>query len=284
MDSSIWVATITGFPAKRQRRMISFWRPGTSSGASSTPRSPRATMKPSALSTISERWFSAAGFSILAMIAARPAIRRRPSAMSSGRWTKDIATQSTPRSRPNCRSRRSFSVRGEMFMTTPGRLTPLWSFRVPPVTISVSAKSRPSLVTRRRSLPSSSRISASVARASKISGCGRGARSAPPGAGSRSRRKCAPGAKLASPPTSSPTRSFGPCRSRRTPIGWSSSRSRLRITSRRARWSSCVPWLKFRRNTSAPASTRARMVLASEEEGPRVATILALRIRRMRKD
>ena len=48
------------------------------------------------------------------MIAARPAIRRRPSAMSSGRCTKDSATQSTPRSRPNCRSRRSFSVSGEI--------------------------------------------------------------------------------------------------------------------------------------------------------------------------
>ena len=47
MDSSIWVATITGTPRWRAARMIIFWATGTSSGSSSTPRSPRATMTPS---------------------------------------------------------------------------------------------------------------------------------------------------------------------------------------------------------------------------------------------
>jgi hypothetical protein len=45
-------------------------------------------------------------------------------ATSSGRCTKDSATQSTPSFRPNSRSRRSFSVRADRGSTTPGTLTP----------------------------------------------------------------------------------------------------------------------------------------------------------------
>ena len=44
IDSSIWVATTTGFPAWRAAATIRFWSGGTSSGGSSTPRSPRATI------------------------------------------------------------------------------------------------------------------------------------------------------------------------------------------------------------------------------------------------
>ena len=61
----------------------------------------------------SSRWASAAGFSILTMIAARLPISRRASATSSGRWTKESAIQSAPMSRPNWRSARSLSVSGD---------------------------------------------------------------------------------------------------------------------------------------------------------------------------
>ena len=44
IDSSIWVATITGTLASRAWRMTSFWMIGTSSSGTSTPRSPRATI------------------------------------------------------------------------------------------------------------------------------------------------------------------------------------------------------------------------------------------------
>lgn len=67
MDSSIWVAVITGFPAAMHRRMRRFWTMGTSSRGISTPRSPRATMIPSASSRISSNRATAEGFSILAM-------------------------------------------------------------------------------------------------------------------------------------------------------------------------------------------------------------------------
>ena len=44
IDSSIWVATITGMPRWRAARTMVFCTTGTSSGSSSTPRSPRATI------------------------------------------------------------------------------------------------------------------------------------------------------------------------------------------------------------------------------------------------
>ncbi len=47
MELSIWVATMTGLPSLRQRATIRFCSMGTLSAASSTARSPRATMMPS---------------------------------------------------------------------------------------------------------------------------------------------------------------------------------------------------------------------------------------------
>ena len=54
-----------------------------------------------------------------------------------------------------------------------------------------------------------------------------------------------------------------------------------RIAACTWRWSSWVPWLKFSRNTSAPARNSARIRSGDELAGPRVATILAWRWRRM---
>ena len=52
MLSSIWVAVMTTLPAPFAISMMRFWRVGTSSVESSTPRSPRATITPSAASRI----------------------------------------------------------------------------------------------------------------------------------------------------------------------------------------------------------------------------------------
>ncbi|BAE50358.1 hypothetical protein amb1554 [Paramagnetospirillum magneticum AMB-1] len=49
----------------------------------------------------------------------------------------------------------------------------------------------------------------------------------------------------------------------------------------RSLWSSWLPWLKFRRKTSAPAMKRLSMASGVELAGPRVAMIFALRARRM---
>ena len=56
MESSICVAVMTGLQAALHLRMISFWMVGHTSGATSTPRSPRATMMPSDSFRISSKW------------------------------------------------------------------------------------------------------------------------------------------------------------------------------------------------------------------------------------
>ena len=88
MLSSICVATTTGIPRSRAARTMRFCASGTSSGGSSTPKSPRATMTASLRSRIASRLSSACGFSILVMIQARPAAISFASATSSARCTK----------------------------------------------------------------------------------------------------------------------------------------------------------------------------------------------------
>ena len=85
IDSSICVATTTGLPARRVRRVICFCTPGTFSSGISTPRSPRATISASTRSRISPSRVTACGFSIFAITAARPRVIFLASAMSSGR-------------------------------------------------------------------------------------------------------------------------------------------------------------------------------------------------------
>ena len=67
IDSSICVAVITILPRRLVSSMIRFCHSGTFSGPSSTPRSPRATMMPSAASMMSPSRSSACGFSIFAI-------------------------------------------------------------------------------------------------------------------------------------------------------------------------------------------------------------------------
>ena len=67
IDSSIWVATMTGLALRRAFSTTRFCRNGTSSSGHSTPRSPRATMNPSKAFTISLRLSIACGFSIFAI-------------------------------------------------------------------------------------------------------------------------------------------------------------------------------------------------------------------------
>mmetsp|Transcript_34685 Transcript_34685/g.78286 ORF Transcript_34685/g.78286 Transcript_34685/m.78286 type:complete len:248 (+) Transcript_34685:547-1290(+) len=141
MDSSICVATTTGLPILLHSSMILLWIIGTSSGAHSTPKSPRATMQASEAATTSGRLFTAAGFSILAMMLARLPTSPRSSCMSSARCTKLSATQSTFMSSAAMRSVRSFGVRGEMGRTMDGVLTPLRSDSRPPTSTSHSTRS-----------------------------------------------------------------------------------------------------------------------------------------------
>ena len=141
IDSSIWVATMTGLAARRARAIARFCTRGTSSSGSSTPRSPRATMMPSKASTISARWSTACGFSILASTGSRT-----PSSSMIRR------TSSTSAARPHERQRDQVGLQAQRpaqvldvllrqrrhaDTATPGRLMPLWSETRPPSTTRV---------------------------------------------------------------------------------------------------------------------------------------------------
>ena len=96
IDSSIWVAVMTGLPNRLQREIISFCSSGTRSGGISTPKSPRATIMPSACCIIDSTLRKPSSFSILAItrIWLPPACSRNRliSTMSSARWINDAAT------------------------------------------------------------------------------------------------------------------------------------------------------------------------------------------------
>ncbi len=92
MDSSIWVAVMTGRRRWMASRISRFCTSGTSSNGSSTPRSPRATMTASHASMMRSASLSAVSFSIFAIT--RTPLGRRPlsCSRSSGRRTNDSAT------------------------------------------------------------------------------------------------------------------------------------------------------------------------------------------------
>ena len=199
--------------------MIWRWIVGTFSGAISTPRSPRATITASERATISSSRSTAARLLELGHEQDRPPASARTSSRSSGRCTNDSATQSTPSGTAKARSTRSFSVRAETGSTAPTTLTPLRSDRVPPTSTLAVASLALAASTSSRTLPSSTSSWTPGASAAKISGCGSGTRSGPPGVGSRSKRTRSPTASAMGPAASRPTRSLGPCRSARMPIG-----------------------------------------------------------------
>ena len=93
---------------------------------------------------------------------------------------------------------------------------------------------------------------------------------------STKRRACS---SCTPPPSNVPSRSFGPCRSTRMPIGrpWRSSMRADRLTSSRMRV--CGVWLMLMRKTSAPAMNSRSIMAGSDEAGPSVATILVRRWR-----
>ena len=135
MESSICVAVITGLPSKLHFLMSSFCIIGTVSGAISTPRSPRATIRPSEIFRISSMLSIPSWFSILGIILMySPSCDSSISRISSTSWarlTKLAAIKSTPCSMPNFTSSLSFSVKPGSFTLTPGTLTPFLFFKRP---------------------------------------------------------------------------------------------------------------------------------------------------------
>ena len=104
IDSSIWVATMTGLFRSRAAWMARFCTSGTCSSGSSTPRSPRATMIPSNASTIASRFSTASGFSSLAMTG---------TSMSSCRMMSRTSSASSARAHEGQRDEVGAQVQGE---------------------------------------------------------------------------------------------------------------------------------------------------------------------------
>lgn len=160
IESSIWVATMTGLALRLASFTARFWTIGTCSRGISTPRSPRATMMPSKAATMSSMFSTACGFSTLAMTG-----RRRPSSsmmrctsrMSRPLRTKERATTSKPARSAQRRSSSSFFDRAGTDTATPGRLRPLWSETMPPSITRVRTRVPSTPVTSRQTLPSSTR-------------------------------------------------------------------------------------------------------------------------------
>ena len=178
------------------------------------------------------------------------------------------------------RSSMSFSDSAGTLTATPGRLMPLWLLTLPPTSTRVvtSVVRRPS-TTASRTLPSSIRIGSPgvdvagqpvyvvpqiVASPGDVAG------------GDRELRRPAssltgPSANVAEPDL------------RALQVGEDADAVAARVgrlphqAGRPASWSSWVPWLRFSRATSMPASTSARIFSGVSTAGPRVQTILALR-------
>jgi hypothetical protein len=90
IDSSIWVAVMTGRALRFACRISRFCTRGTSSNGSSTPRSPRATITASAATRMVARFATAVSFSIFATSRNDFGIRPRSPSRSSARRTTDM--------------------------------------------------------------------------------------------------------------------------------------------------------------------------------------------------
>ena len=96
---------------------------------------------------------------------------------------------------------------------------------------------------------------------------------------SPSSTKVAPASIIAAPSAKVPSRSFGPWRSTRMPIGRFASRSIVRMASTFSGSFSRGRWLMSSRKTSTPARNSRSIISGELEAGPRVATIFVRRER-----
>ena len=179
--------------------------------------------------------------------------------MSSARCTNDSAIQSMPSVRPKSRSARSFSRQRRQRQHDAGHVDALAVGQQAAVDDDRVGEVRlPHCSTRRRSRPSSSSSSVAAARAPRRS---RGA------AARRGSRRPASRVEVEAERRAFDElhRALGeradaqlrPLQVEQDADRAADSVSIERIRSSRCLWSACVPWLKLRRNTSAPASNSA---------------------------
>src|SRR5262245_18081289 len=258
--------------------MIRFWRSGTSAGPISTPRSPRATMTASVSRRIWSSASTASDFSIFAITGACDpvcSIRSLRSRTSAAERTNESATKSTPWSRAKSRSSMSLRVREGIGTGTPGTFTPLCAATTPPVTTVHLARPASTDSTRRWTSPSSIRMSwprwSTSPTAVGLTG------SSPSFAASSAATTTSSPRSSVTGSSSSPIRTFGPCRSAMIAIGRSISSETSRTSRIRSAWSSCAPCEKLRRAASIPARASSNTRSRDDDAGPSVATIFVRR-------
>ena len=128
MLSSICVATMTGRPRKWACLTIFFCSTGTSATSISTPRSPRATITPSAQRRIASRASMAWGFSIFAITGSRvrlfivrlsrPSVSRRSSSSST---SEACRTKESARKSRSCSTAHAAHSRSQAVSAAPRR-------------------------------------------------------------------------------------------------------------------------------------------------------------------
>ena len=222
----------------------------------STPRSPRATIIPSAAPRIPSIRPRATARSILAMrngLCPAAWAARRTLWRSSAEAMKDWLTASTPFSSANFRHSRSRVVKASIPRSTPGALSPLRERSSPPA-ITRHATSFPrTSSTSRRMIPSFRYrvfpFRTDAGRRWKSTD----ARVASPTMGSVVRVNGSPVWSRTGSAAMAPMRIFSPGRSAMIASRRPVLREALRRFSMTRRWSSKTPWEKFSRATFIPA-------------------------------
>ena len=279
MDSSIWVAVITGLPNRLARAMIRFWRMAISSMGISTPRSPRATMSPSAASSTSSIRSRMEARSTLAMMNGwwpRAAAALRTAWMSAAQLTNDWLTASTPCSRANSMQARSWAVKAEMPRSMPGRLSPFFERRVPPTTTRVCTRSPSTVSTRTWMRPSLMNRTSSGRTTRGSSGRLTETSSRLPTSWRLVRVKRLPTLSSTGSSARVPMRIFGPGRSAMMATGRWVARAASRMRRMISPWARKSPWEKLRRAMFMPASSIFSSMSGESVAGPMVQTSLVL--------
>mmetsp|Transcript_20638 Transcript_20638/g.47330 ORF Transcript_20638/g.47330 Transcript_20638/m.47330 type:complete len:249 (+) Transcript_20638:1431-2177(+) len=233
MLSTTCVALMTKSPASLDFLMSIFCANGTRSTSSSTPKSPRATIKASDFAMIPSMFVSACGFSIFGQIfglLSAGIFSRSMMSMSSCKscafCTNDTQMYSIGGSKVSKYSASSMSlvVRAAQSISAPGTLTPLRAFNVPPrTTLTFSSVSESFSVTTTFIKPSSMSKSKPTSAALSKAFCSvvdfiviLPGRMLSLSSLQIPNSRMSPSISGTGSPASSCTRNFGPCKSPRT--------------------------------------------------------------------
>ena len=276
IDSNICVAVITGLPRRLHFSIIIFCNTGTSSAGISTPKSPRAIIRPSATSRISSILLTPSAFSILAIILisfCSDSKIRRIATTSLARCIKDAATKSTPCWQPKRKSNSSCSDTGGKLSATPGTATRL-RLPISPLFWTVVMMLLPSIASMvNLTRPSAKRtVSPTCTSPTKplwftvLMSC-------VPSTSSVVNVNCCPASRNTLPSLNRPRRTSGPFVSSNNAIGLLTIIAASRTICMRSACSSCEPWEKLKRATFMPARIISSKIPNLSVPGPTVHTI-----------